>query len=79
MNSKPTHGVFMNIRDRFTNEQVDGVVIADDADWDPEVAWCPRCGAKPGQECSSETGTELGVYIHMERQSAQAHEPQEEV
>jgi hypothetical protein len=62
-----------SITDRLTGERVFGVVLGDDADWDPDIAWCPRCGADPGQQCSSDKGSELGAWIHEQRESDLAH------
>ena len=63
----------MKITDRLTGEVIEDVVLADNADWDPDAAWCPKCGADPGQQCSSPGGSELGAYIHRERESEEAH------
>ena len=68
----------MNIRNKYTGKQELNVVHGDYADWNGEVAWCPRCDADVGQQCSTDDGEELGAFIHKERTSAEAHEPREE-
>lgn len=52
-----------DIRDRITGRIVRGVVLAEDC----YPGECPRCGADEGQQCSDDDGTELGRWIHAER------------
>lgn len=56
----------IRIVDRYTGDVVDAVVHADDIE--AADLTCPRCGARPGDECSDERGIEITPYVHRIRE-----------